>query len=84
MVCQDSDKKGAQVLDGVYMPCYAVIISIKDYEQYRHLLAQEYHKELGRRVGAAVEARNLSEDQLIANMEEDREAIYEEMYGEGS
>jgi hypothetical protein len=59
----------------------AAIIRIQDYEQYRRLLAQEYHQRPDRKVGAAVKAQALTEEQLIADMEEDRQAVYEEMYG---
>ncbi len=59
----------------------AAIISIRDYEEYRRLLAQDYHRQLGRRIGAAVESRNLSEEQIIDALDEDREAIYKELYG---
>jgi prevent-host-death family protein len=59
----------------------AAIISIKDFEQYRRLLAQAYHQDLGRELGAAAKAQGLTEEQLIANMEEDRQAVYDELYG---
>lgn len=59
----------------------AAIISIKDYERYRSLLVQEYHKELGRKLGTAAKAQGLTEEQLIADMEEDRQAVYDEIYG---
>lgn len=60
----------------------AVIISIKDYEHYRRLLVQEHHIELGRSLAETAEAQDLSEEQLIAEMEEDRRAVYEEIYGD--
>ncbi|MGH2536019.1 MAG: type II toxin-antitoxin system Phd/YefM family antitoxin [Candidatus Promineifilaceae bacterium] len=59
----------------------AAIISIKDYEHYRSLLAQELHKELGRQLGAAASAQGLTEEQLLAEMEEDRQVVYDELYG---
>lgn len=59
----------------------AVMISMRDYEHFRRLLAQEYHRELGRRLGREAEAQGLSEEELIGELEEDRRAVYEEMYG---
>src|SRR5438552_17876908 len=59
----------------------AAIISMEDYEQYRRLMAQQLHANLGRKLGAEVERQGLSEEDLIASMEEDREAVYQEMYG---
>lgn len=58
----------------------AVIINMRDYEEYRRLLVQEYHRELGRQLGAAAKAQGITEEQLIADMEQDRQAIYDEMY----
>lgn len=68
------------VVEKLGIPVVA-IISIQDYEQYRRLLAQEYHQQLGRKLGAAAKTQALTEEQLIAEMEEDRQAVYEEMYG---
>src|SRR3989442_10210628 len=59
----------------------AALISMKDYEQYRHYLAQQLHQDLGRKLGSEAEKQGLSEEDLIASMEEDRQAVYEEMYG---
>ena len=59
----------------------AVMISIQDYEHYQRLLAAEMLQDLGRRIGAEAERQGLTEDQLIEEMEEDREAVYQEMFG---
>ncbi len=59
----------------------AALISMKDYQQFRCLLAEKLHKELGRRLGAEVKRRGITEEQLIEMMEEDREAVYKEFYG---
>ena len=59
----------------------AAIISIKDYEQYRRLLLQEHHKALGRSLADAAAAQGISEEKLIAEMEEDRQEIHGEIYG---
>lgn len=62
----------------------AAMISIDDYEQYRRLLAAVMLKDLGRKVGAEAKRQGLTEEQLIEEMEEDRAAIYQELYGEKS
>ena len=59
----------------------AVIISMKDYEEYRRHLAQSMLKDLGRKLGAEAEKKGLTEEKLIEALEEDRQAVYEEMYG---
>lgn len=59
----------------------AVVISMKDYEQYRRFLAEQMLKDLGRKMGAEAERKGLTEEKLIEQMEEDRAAVYEEMYG---
>jgi prevent-host-death family protein len=68
------------VIEKLGMPV-AALISMKDYEQYRHYLAQQLHKDLGRKLGAEADKQGLTEEALIASMEEDRQAVYEEMYG---
>ena len=60
----------------------AAVISMREYEEYRRYVAQQLHTNLGRRLGAAAEKQGLTEDDLIASIEEDRRAVYEEMYGE--
>jgi prevent-host-death family protein len=62
----------------------AVIISIRDYEHYHRLLAWEAHRQLGRRLGEAAIVQGLAEEELLAEMEEDRQAVYEELYGQAS
>ncbi len=59
----------------------AAMISMKDYDQFRRLLAEKLHKDLGRRLGAEIKRRGITEEQLIEMMEEDREAVYKEFYG---
>lgn len=58
----------------------AAVISMKDYEQYRRYMVQELHRDLGRKLGVEAEKQALSEEELIASMEDDRRAVYEEMY----
>jgi len=55
----------------------AAIISIHNYER----LAQEQHRRLGRKLEAIAKVEGLTEEQLIADIEEDRRAMHEEMYG---
>jgi prevent-host-death family protein len=62
----------------------AAIISMREYEQYRRYLARRLHQDLGRKLGAEAEKQGLSEEELVASMEEDRRAVYEEMYGRNS
>ena len=59
----------------------AAIISIKEYEQFQHLLAQEHHRQLGRKLGEEAKAKGLTEEELVTALEDDRQAIYNEMYG---
>lgn len=59
----------------------AAVISMDDYEHYRRLLAAETLEDLGRKMGAGAKRQGLTEEQLIEEMEEDREAVYQEMYG---
>ena len=66
------------VVEKLGIPVVA-IISIRDYEHYRRLLAQEVHQELGRRMNQAME-EGFTEETLIAEMEQDRRTIYDELY----
>ena len=59
----------------------AAVISMREYEEYRRYLAQQLHQDLGRKLGAEAEKQGLREEELIAKMEEDRQAVYEETYG---
>jgi hypothetical protein len=43
-------------------------------------LARQLHRDLGRRLGTEAQRQGLSED-LIAGMEDDRQAIYQEISG---
>jgi prevent-host-death family protein len=60
----------------------AAIVSMKEYEQFRRWLATKLLSELGRELGAEAQRQGLSEEQLIEKMEEDREAVYQELYGQ--
>lgn len=60
----------------------AAIISIQDYEQYRRLLAQRMHRELGRKVGAEALKQGLNSEQLLGEIEETRKTLFKEDYAE--
>ena len=45
------------------------------------LLALEYHRELGSRLGREAKRQGLTEEELVGEMEEDRQAVYEKLYG---
>lgn len=62
----------------------AALISMKEYEQYRRFLAERMLKDLGRKIGAEAKKQGLTEEKLMKMMEEDRQAVYEEMYGRKS
>jgi prevent-host-death family protein len=62
----------------------AALISMKEYEQFRRWLATHLHHELGRQLGAEYKRRGITEEQLIEEMDEDRKAVYHEMYGQTS
>lgn len=58
----------------------AAVISIREYEVFRRYLAQQIQQDLSRKLGAEAQRQGLTEEELIASMEEDRRAIYEETY----
>lgn len=62
----------------------AAVINMNDYEHYRRLLAQEHLRELSRALGREAKKQGLTEEQLMAEMEEDRRVVYEELYGQRS
>ncbi len=53
-------------------------------ERKQNSAALQIHARLARKLGAEAEKRNLTEDELVAEMEADREAVYDEKYGEKS
>jgi len=60
----------------------AAIISIQDYEQYRRLLAQKMHRELGRKVGAEALKQGLNSEQLLEEIKAIRKTLFKEDYAE--
>ena len=60
----------------------AVIISMKDYEQYQRLLAQRRLTELGRRVGQEARRQGLTEEQLQKELDETRRRVFQDNYAD--
>jgi hypothetical protein len=50
-------------------------------EQFRRWLTTRALRELGRAMGAEAQRQGLTEEQLIEAKEEDRAAVYSELYG---
>jgi prevent-host-death family protein len=62
----------------------AALISMKEYEQFRRWLTTQIHHDLGRKLGAEFKRQGITEEKLIELMEEDREVVYQERYGQNS
>jgi prevent-host-death family protein len=63
----------------------AVLMSYNDYEQYEQLRREQAlaaHKELVRTLGQEAERQGVTEEQLMAELEEDKRAIFKEIYGD--
>jgi len=60
----------------------AAIISMREYEQFRRLLAQQQLADLGRRVGAEASRQGLTEEQLQEELSATRKALFHEKYGD--
>ena len=59
----------------------AVLLSYPEYEELMHLSAQEAHRELVRALGQEAERQGVSEEQLMAELEKDKHAVYKSTYG---
>lgn len=59
----------------------AVLLSYPEYEDLMHLRALSAHRELVRTLGQEVERQGLSEEQLMAELEEDKRKVYNATYG---
>ncbi len=59
----------------------AVLLSYPEYEELMHLRALEAHQELVRTLGQEAERQGLSEEQLMAELEKDKRAVYKATYG---
>jgi len=59
----------------------AVLMSFHEYEDLMRLRALAEHKELTRRLGQEAEKQGLTEEQLMAEIKEDKSAVYKDTYG---
>jgi hypothetical protein len=57
---------------------------MKEYEEFRRWLSLKLLNEMGRKMGAIAKEQGLTEEQLIEEMEEERKAVYHEIYGQTS
>ena len=59
----------------------AVLISYPEYEELIRLRAMKAHRELLRELGREAEKQGLTEEQLLAELEADKRAVYTKAYG---
>lgn len=59
----------------------AVLLSYPEYEDLMHLRVLAAHRELVRSLGQEAERQGLSEEQLMAELEKDKRAVYKAAYG---
>ena len=60
----------------------AAIISMRDYEDYRRLLAERQLSALGRKVGPEAERQGLTEEKLLEELKETKREVFKEKYGD--
>ena len=60
----------------------AAIISMREYEQFRQLLAERQLVDLGQKVGAEASRQGLTEQQLQDELAATRKAVFREKYGD--
>jgi prevent-host-death family protein len=60
----------------------AAIISMREYEQFRRLLAERQLVDLGQKVGAEASRQGLTEQQLQDELAATRKAVFREKYGD--
>ena len=60
----------------------AVLMSYQEYEKIRRQQALTAFDRFSRSFGRELEKRGITEEQLLKDMEEDREAVYQELYGQ--
>ena len=60
----------------------AALISMKEYEEFRRWLARKLMREMGQKMSAEYQRRGITEEKLIDLMEEDRQAVYQQRYGQ--
>jgi PHD/YefM family antitoxin component YafN of YafNO toxin-antitoxin module len=59
----------------------AVLMSFPEYEDLMRLRALAAHREIARVLGQEAEKQGLSEEQLMAELKEDKQAVYKDAYG---
>ena len=57
----------------------AVLMSYPEYEELMRLRALAAHRDLVRDLGREAEKQGLSEEQLMAELEKDKEAVYKDI-----
>lgn len=62
----------------------AVMMSYQEYEQLMRERALTAHRELVRDLGQEAEKQGLTEEQLMADLEKDKQALYQEVHGSSS
>ncbi|MBI4321705.1 MAG: type II toxin-antitoxin system Phd/YefM family antitoxin [Chloroflexi bacterium] len=60
----------------------AAIISMKDYEDYRRLLAERQLISLGRKVAAEANKQGLTEEKLLDELKETKREVFKQQYGD--
>ena len=60
----------------------AVMMSYQEYEKLEKLYGEAVLKRFGRALGKDVEAQDLTEDELLAQIKDSRKAFYNETYGD--
>ena len=59
----------------------AVLLSYPEYQEFMRLRALAAHRELTRTLGQAAQKQGLTEEQLLTELEDDKQALYRETYG---
>lgn len=59
----------------------AVLLSYPEYQEFMRLRALAAHRELARTLGQAAQKQGLIEEQLLTELEDDKQALYRETYG---
>jgi prevent-host-death family protein len=59
----------------------AAIVSLAEFEEYRRMKALALLDKLGRRVGEALQAKGITEEQALADLETTQHEVFAEKYG---
>jgi prevent-host-death family protein len=60
----------------------AVIMSYQEYENLRRQQATAAFEQFSRELGKEVDRQGITEEQLLEELEQDRQALYQEKYGQ--